>query len=321
MFQLSVNCDVLPPALANAALLIAAPSLGCLNTYTTAITDLCRSYGLPVPDLAQVLEYRPTTSPSTKELVSCSKETHNSTGSLEPKAELVQQKMEHECKPIKDEFESSESESIAEVDNDTNSPVENPQITLVCKKAQPVGYYGDDNPTTIDMKRPRTRRDCSKRSSANITQVRVPVSKEPEQPSPVIENCLTPPESPQYLNDTSYSEQPRDSTPLPQNRLYNILHNNGKSQATPSLEEAKMILSHCRMPVKYAKSDIQEPINCGMYVTTIEQGSVYTPFLHIHSKRDGWTNVGLCLEDIVPLLLYFDSRKNTSYTKIGQGYG
>ena len=49
---------VLAPALANAALLIAAPSLGCLRTYTTVLTDLYQANGLPKPDLARVFGYK-----------------------------------------------------------------------------------------------------------------------------------------------------------------------------------------------------------------------------------------------------------------------
>ena len=45
---------VLAPALANAALLVAAPSLGCLHTYTSVLTDLYQANGLPMPDLSQV---------------------------------------------------------------------------------------------------------------------------------------------------------------------------------------------------------------------------------------------------------------------------
>ena len=57
--QQSIMQAVLPSALANAALLIAAPSLGCLSTYTRAFTDLCKAYGLAEPDLSLVLDYRP----------------------------------------------------------------------------------------------------------------------------------------------------------------------------------------------------------------------------------------------------------------------
>ena len=45
---------VLAPALANAALLVAAPSLGCLRTYNSVLTDLYNANGLPMPDLAPV---------------------------------------------------------------------------------------------------------------------------------------------------------------------------------------------------------------------------------------------------------------------------
>ena len=45
---------VLAPALANAALLVAAPSLGCLRTYNSVLTDLYQANGLPMPDLAPV---------------------------------------------------------------------------------------------------------------------------------------------------------------------------------------------------------------------------------------------------------------------------
>ena len=50
--------SILPPALANAALLIAAPNLGCLSTYTRALTDLCAAYCVPVPDLTPILQYK-----------------------------------------------------------------------------------------------------------------------------------------------------------------------------------------------------------------------------------------------------------------------
>ena len=56
--QQSMNHSVLPSALANAALLIAAPSLGCIKTYTRTFTDLCKAYGLPLPDLTHILEHR-----------------------------------------------------------------------------------------------------------------------------------------------------------------------------------------------------------------------------------------------------------------------
>lgn len=57
---------ILAPALANASQLISAPSLGCLNTYISAFTDLCRAYGIAVPDLKGVLQHIPmtTTTPS-----------------------------------------------------------------------------------------------------------------------------------------------------------------------------------------------------------------------------------------------------------------
>ncbi|CAL4245261.1 unnamed protein product [Meganyctiphanes norvegica] len=45
---------VIAPALANAALLVAAPSLGCLRTYISILTDLHQANGLPVPDLELV---------------------------------------------------------------------------------------------------------------------------------------------------------------------------------------------------------------------------------------------------------------------------
>ena len=54
--------DLLPSALSNAALLIAAPSLGCLRTYTRTLTDLFRAYSLPEPDLSHVLHYGRATS-------------------------------------------------------------------------------------------------------------------------------------------------------------------------------------------------------------------------------------------------------------------
>ena len=47
----------LAPALANAALLVAAPTLGCLRTYTSVLTDLYNANGLPMPDLAPVFGY------------------------------------------------------------------------------------------------------------------------------------------------------------------------------------------------------------------------------------------------------------------------
>ena len=49
---------VLAPALANAALLVAAPSLGCLSIYINTITDLYKANGLPVPDLAHIHQHR-----------------------------------------------------------------------------------------------------------------------------------------------------------------------------------------------------------------------------------------------------------------------
>lgn len=57
--ELLIKEVVLSPALANAALLIAAPSLGCLNTYTKTFIDLCTAYGLPLPDLVHILQYSP----------------------------------------------------------------------------------------------------------------------------------------------------------------------------------------------------------------------------------------------------------------------
>ena len=47
---------VLAPALANAALLVAAPTLGCLRTYNSVLTDLYQANGLPMPDLAPVFD-------------------------------------------------------------------------------------------------------------------------------------------------------------------------------------------------------------------------------------------------------------------------
>ena len=60
----------MPSALANVALLIAAPSLGCLNTYIKALSDLYRAYSLPVPDLANVHQYG-STLPSSITSVGC----------------------------------------------------------------------------------------------------------------------------------------------------------------------------------------------------------------------------------------------------------
>ena len=53
--QAATTAFVLAPALANAALLVAAPSLGCLRTYISALTDLYKANSLPVPDLTLVL--------------------------------------------------------------------------------------------------------------------------------------------------------------------------------------------------------------------------------------------------------------------------
>ncbi|CAL4169053.1 unnamed protein product [Meganyctiphanes norvegica] len=46
-----IDPSVIAPALANAALLVASPSLGCIRTYIRILKDLHQANGLPVPDL------------------------------------------------------------------------------------------------------------------------------------------------------------------------------------------------------------------------------------------------------------------------------
>ena len=99
----SVTHYLLPSALANAALLIAAPSLGCLKTYTRTFTDLCKSYGFPVPDMTPILDHKPAALNNVpdlitpvrtsfqitpKKLVNCLETTHDTMDLGELKLEL-----------------------------------------------------------------------------------------------------------------------------------------------------------------------------------------------------------------------------------------
>ena len=92
--EVSIKEAVLPPALANAALLIAAPSLGCLNTYCRALTDLCRAYSLPLPDLAQVLQYRPMTTSSITSTISEERQELRTMSCQEPKDNIKKESVE-----------------------------------------------------------------------------------------------------------------------------------------------------------------------------------------------------------------------------------
>ena len=65
--NLAIKSAVLSPVLVNAGLLLAAPSVGCLNTHTTSYNldmepSTCESYGLPLPDLIHIIERRSTIS-------------------------------------------------------------------------------------------------------------------------------------------------------------------------------------------------------------------------------------------------------------------
>ena len=52
----AAEAAVMAPALANVALLVAAPQLGCLHTYIRTLTALYEANGLSVPDLSHVME-------------------------------------------------------------------------------------------------------------------------------------------------------------------------------------------------------------------------------------------------------------------------
>ena len=117
--QQSMNHSMLPSALANAALLIAAPSLGCLKTYTRTFTDLCKAYGLPVPDLTHILKHKaelsamqstmitPVRSSFTitpKKLVKCLETNHDTMDLQELKLELSDISNEYDIPKFNEEY-------------------------------------------------------------------------------------------------------------------------------------------------------------------------------------------------------------------------
>ena len=94
---------VLPPFLANVALLITAPSLGCLNTYVKTLTDLCMVYNVPMPDFKHILQYKPTLSSMIPLTMPDTYQNDSSPGTSETKNELKNEYTLHDVDIVKHE--------------------------------------------------------------------------------------------------------------------------------------------------------------------------------------------------------------------------
>ena len=297
--QLAMNSNVLPPVLANAALLIAAPSLGCLNRYTRAITDLCRAYGLPVPDLAKVLEHRVTTPPSlatTTEFDGCTKETMGTSDIMESKPELTVIKIEKE-------FSSNENDYEIPAYDRCSNEVQN---CISLKEEMDKGTNETLRTSHKIQELTQVQFALNKTKSTISEKVQALKAKNPKNVPLGMGTLPAKNGNGYYLYDKSVRD---------------ILHNYRKSQTTPALQEGNMVLG-CFMSVKFSQNEYEEPVNCGMYYTTNDRGSTPSPCLHILTKNEGWTHVSFTKVSVVSIwnresiIIHYFSVQNDEFKTI-----
>lgn len=264
--EVAIKDAVLPAVLANAALLIAAPSLGCLNTYTRALSDLCRAYSLSVPDLTQVLQYRSTSSTSITSVKSNEGQevTPGSMYLQDLNAKIKGEYVEPELDTVKQEFAEEYKDMYmacrkTPAPYKSHIPVAN-QNTSVGLEAQPaLSLLPDDQQLT----KPATPQNTNAVNGI-LLQENIPGKAHQvlDVPSPA--------SSDKSIKQSKYNMITRAS----------ILESDGKVRIY-SLEEAK---TNRLMPVKRLRNNM-DPLYCGMYVITEVEGPASSSFLCITFKE------------------------------------